>query len=230
LNAEKRGYNMSKKRKLKNNFAGSSPKEMDLVFMDGRQISNIGGNLIRFLESGGRHPKNKFFPNHCGIIIEANNDIHKCKVIQAGLRKVEIKELSIWSKNTKINVVIKRCTRPELEQRKRQLKHWLKNQVGKKYDYLAIVWMTLRAIVLYCIIKNKFLRWLLMPIKNIFSSKERFTCSELIGRAFQEIVGIKMYYNIHYTNLTPNNEYMSKKFRTIKRIYNFQYEEEEELK
>ena len=203
-------------------FTKNKIKFGDVVFIDGRAEFNLVGKMIRFITIGGHHPYDKFVPNHVGIIIEAHDDIHECKIIQSGWAGVKIKSLKFWSKHPKTNIIVKRCNRPELERRKRVLKKWLLKQIGKKYDYLGLIGILIRFIALF-VIESRIIRFIIAHIRNPLSSRLKFTCSELIARAFMEVVGIRIFKDIEPEMITPYDEYRSKKLRTIAKIINFQY-------
>lgn len=194
----------------------------DVVFIDGRAPWNIVGKMIRFIENDAKHPYSLFMPNHVGIIIEAHDDIHECKIIQSAFIGVKIKKLELWSKHPQCNIIVKRCTRPEFERRKRVLKRWLYKQVGKKYDYLALIGILIRFIALY-IIENKIIRMIIAHLKNPLASRIKFTCSELVARAFIEIIGIHIFKDISSDMITPYDEYKSKKLKIIAKVINFEY-------
>lgn len=203
-------------------FTKTKPKFGDVVFIDGREDWNVIGKMIRFLENGAKHPTDKFMPNHIGMIVEVHKEIEECKIIQSGWAGVKIISLKFWSNNSKTNIIVKRCNRPIFERRKRILKKWLLRQVGKKYDYLALVNILIRFIILQ-IIDNKIIKYFIRHLPNFLSSKIKFTCSELVARAFTEAVGIHIFKDIDSANITPYDEYRSKKLRTIAKIINFEY-------
>lgn len=195
----------------------------DVVFIDGRAKWNIIGKTIRFIENGGKHPVDKFMPNHIGIVIESHDDIKECKIIQSAFVGVKIIALKHWSNNLKTNIIIKRCNRLKSEKRKKVLKKWLLKQVGKKYDYPALAGILLRFVLLKTV-ENKLVKYFIRRMKNPLASKIKFTCSELVARAFKEAIRIYIFKHVDSANITPYDIYKSKKIRTIAKIINFEYE------
>ena len=207
---------------MQKTFTKIPPKWGDVVFIDSRSPGNITAKMIRFIENGGKSSPDKFMPHHLGMIIEVHDELKECKIIQSGLGGVKIVAIKGWSNNPKTNIIVKRCNRPRFERRKRILKKWLLKQVGKKYDYLACAGIIIRFIILKAM-ENRFVRYFISRLKNPLASRIKFTCSEFIARAFLAI-NIRIFKNIHPVNITPYDEYRSKKLRTVAKIINFQYE------
>jgi len=195
----------------------------DVVFIDGRAKWNLIGKMIRFVENGGKHPTTKFMPNHIGTVIESYNDIKECKIIESSLVGVRIMPIKHWSNNSKTNIIIKRCNKLKSEKYKKVLKKWLLKQVGKKYDYPALVGILLRFILLR-IVKNKFFKFFIRRMKNPLANKIKFTCSELVARGFKEAIRIYIFKHVDPANITPYDIFRSKKLKTIAKIINFEYE------
>ncbi len=204
-------------------FTKNKLKFGDIVFIDNRANWNILGKMVRFIENGGKHPKTHFMPNHVGIILEAHDDIGECKIIQAGYGGVKRRALKYWIQHPKTNIIVKRCYKQVFEGRKRVLKSWLLRQEGKKYDFPALLGILLRWVLL-TIIDNKLIIYFIRHLPNPLSSKIKFTCSELVARAFKEAIRISLFKNVSSGNITPYDEFRSKKIRTVAKIIQFQYE------
>ncbi len=207
------------------NLKGSDLKFGDIIFIDERTKWNIIGRAIRVLQNNGKHPDNFFMPNHNGIVFEENEDLHKVKIIQSALAGVKVVVLGYWTKQKTTNIVAKRYRGYFPDYKKAQMKVWLKHKIGLPYDFLSFIPILIKYFVLK-MIENPIFRKIIKHLPNPLDSKTRIICSELIWRAWLEILAIMVWVSIHPSYISPWDEYRSKKFRTMGRYYNFPYVKE----
>jgi len=194
----------------------------DIVFIDGRSSWNILGRAIRIVENGGKHPEDRFVPNHIGIVIETHNDINECKIIQSAFTGVKIKPLRLWAKHPKANIVIKRY-RGAFEHWKRvRMERWLLKQDGHPYDW-GQAFAILGRYFLLELIENPRLKYFIKRIwQNPWDSKIKFICSELVHLAY--LYHVESLWSATTPGfVTPWDLYRSKKLRTIVKILNCSY-------
>jgi len=200
----------------------------DVVYIDDRSPHNLVGKIIRTLENGGKHPDKFFIPNHCGVVIESNENFHETKIIQSAYLGVRVKKLGRWSSHKYCNVIVKRYKWYFPDYKKRQMKGWLEDKIGLPYDFLSLLPM-LGKYYLLKIVENPIIKIFIRRLPNPLDSKVKFICSELIFRAFFEILNIIIWSNCHPSDVTPYDEFRSKKFRVIARVMNFDYEKGEPI-
>lgn len=201
---------------------GRDLKFGDLIFVDSRSSLNILGRAIRIMEAGGVHPDGYFMPNHNGIVVEENEDIYQVKVIQSAILGVKVVPLGLWVSHRKCNIVATRYRGHFADYKKRQMKVWLKTKIGLPYDYLSFLPILAKYFLLKCV-ENPIIRKIIKHLPNPLDSKTRFICSELVFRAFQEVLGVIIWTDIHPSYVSPYDELRSKKFRTVGRYFNYDY-------
>lgn len=207
---------------MQQNIKGRDLKFGDLVFTDDRGYWNILGRAIRMMQNGGKHPDNKFMPNHVGIIIKENDDINEIGIIQSAGWGVRIKKLGVWIENSQSNLLFRRYKKPFTKIQKSRLLSWLKSKDGLFYDYPSIV----ATIVKYFVMEafdNKFIKWIIKRWKNPLDSPTRFICSELVFKAWKNCMGVIICPSANPSDVSPYDEMRSKQFRTIGRYYNYDY-------
>jgi len=204
-------------------ITGRDLKFGDVVFIDGRSWFNIIGRAIRTVQNGGKHPDHSFNPNHIGIVIEENENLHEVKIIQSAFLGVRIRRLGGWTQHPKCNITVKRYNDEFTDVQRRVMKTWLKSKIGCWYDYPALAGIFIRYILLQ-MIENKIIAYFIKRLwKNPFDSKIRFICSEIVYYAYLYSVHVAIWTETHPSFITPYDEMRSKKFTTIGRYWNYQY-------
>lgn len=209
--------------KQQKSIEGKKLKFGDVVFVDNRVWYNVLGRVIRYVQTGGKTNINYFCPAHAVTVYEENEDIGKVKIIHATSFKVKVQNLSILLNKKKVNLVIKRY-RGKLKH-KDLMREWLREQIGKDYDVLALAGIYGRYLLMRYT-KSKFIRWYLRGKENPLASKKRFVCSELIYGAYYLIEKIKLWRNCHSTNVTPWDIFRSKKLKTVVKLFMYDYKKE----
>jgi len=198
----------------------------DIIFVDSRNPNDILARAVKVMENGGKYPTDKFVPNHCGIVIEENKDINKVGIIQSAWHGgVKIKPLNAWIKSSFINVIVKRYKEHFPDYKKRQMEVWLKNKLGLPYDVLSVLGIIV-GYFLYQATDNPIIKKLIKHLPNLLDSKVRILCSELVFRAFLEVMAVVIWSGCHPSFVSPYDEFRSKKFRTVGRYFNFEYKNE----
>lgn len=200
---------------------GKDLNVLDIIFIDDRSIGNLVAKAVRYVECGGKYPTNNFAPNHCGVVVETNDNIHEVKIAQAQGNGVSVKPLKLWSKHSKVNIIVKRYNRPFKGKRKKLL-NWYLSKVGSKYDFVALVGILGRYLLLKHG-KSMLIRWYCKHRRNPFGSKIKFFCSEYIYKGFLEILRVHLWRDYHWTYITPLDLYKSKKLTTIAKHFNYKY-------
>jgi hypothetical protein len=202
---------------------GRDLEKGDVIFIDGRSKWNIIGRAIRVVQTGGKHPDHTFNPNHIGIVIEENDNLHEVKVIQSAFLGVRIRKLGGWTKHPTCNITVKRYNRTLTDIQKRVMMSWLKSQIGRWYDYPALLGIILRYILLKAIEHPVIKYFFKRLVRNPFDGKLRFICSELVYYAFLYGTHESIWTETTPGFITPYDEFRSKKFTTIGRYWNYQY-------
>lgn len=201
---------------------GRDLRLFDIVFMDDRNKWNIGAKAVRILSNGGKHPDNEFVPAHVGIVIEENENFHEVKVIQASLTGVRIKKLGLWSLNKDCNITVRRYRATITDVQKRKLKAWTLSKLGLGYDYLSFLFIFIKY-VLISGVENPIVKEVIKHFPNFLQNKSRYSCSEYIWEAWKNCLGVNIWSNIYPSDISPLDELKSKQFKTIGRLYNYDY-------
>ncbi|GAI87371.1 unnamed protein product [marine sediment metagenome] len=193
-----------------------------IVFIDSRSKFSIMSRAVRMLQNNGIHPDSFFIPNHCGIIVEENEDINKIKMAHASLRGLVIEPIKPWIISKTTNILVKKYKKRFTPTKKRHMIVWVEKRLGMDYDYLSFLPM----IGLYFVakaIKNPILRRILRKLPNPLDSEKRLICSELIWRVWMSIWRVLVWTGINTGYISPRDIMKSKYFKVVGRYFNYTY-------
>lgn len=201
----------------------SNIKIGDIVLLDGRSKWNLNGYLIRTVENNGIHPDKEFCPYHVGIVIDTAEDINEVKVLNVYFPKPKIHRLGYWLNNKDANIMVRTYRDFIPDYKVRAMKYYMKKYFKNKvpYDWLSIIGIGLKYFILKKI-ENKIIRFLIRYIWNDNIQKETWlNCAELIIYVYKSIGVFPI--SVFPDYAMPIDYLKSKRFRTIYRQFNHNY-------
>ena len=146
-------------------------KPGDLVFVRGRSLLS---KAIGFVSTGGKF--RNFAPSHIAIVAATtSSNILLIEAAFSGIRYTNLdtyKNYTVWIKRVVGSYDIK----TSLE--------WADSKVGTRYDYLQIMGILSRSLLR---LFGKRLYRKSKSIRNFLDSKQKFICSEFVGKIFKRL-------------------------------------------
>lgn len=168
----------------------------DVVFVHDKRWYNPVSTSIMIAETDSLAPFKNKVPYHVAGVYDGRGMLIE-STWGSGVHEIELEHYTndqhmiVWAKRIKHGIVA---------DDQRRLHEWFYNQIGKKYDKSQIIGIFWRS----------FLR-VIPPVYRFLKKRKQagldqryeFICSELVFRAYKEVLGINLYPRASASNVTP---------------------------